>query len=395
MTETTLALPDMNDHEALVQIQATTRDPSVLTEALQVANQRFNLVTPSPTCPVIPEGFGISVRAVLIDVDQDTYKVPGGRGRGLSKTALNKIAQTAGVTWNPSMSGRLDDASDPYYCHYRAVGMVRDFDGTPIVISGEKVMDLRDGSPTAKNGGAEIGIQRKFILEHAETKAKLRAIRSGLSLRTSYSPADLEKPFIVAKLTVTGETDDDDLRREFSRMRMATALGATQAMFGTQPGAQALPAPVQDVGGVAPVGETPHPPPALPDPKPAEAKDPKPARAAKAKTTPVAETVNATKAKQAASKATPAKKDNPLWDLHVPKSAEFGDDGGKTLRRASSETITALVTKCDGLLEGGRLNEAQENQVEDLRKGSLSLLDERGVGPGSSKTPEGVDELFG
>jgi hypothetical protein len=108
-------------------------------------------------------------------------------------------------------------------------------------------MDLRDGSPQidaliakarAKNRdpAPQIREMRLHILAHAESKAKLRAIRS-LGLRSSYAPAELQKPFVVAHLVFTGKTDDPELRRAFALKRADAMLGATAMLYGPPPAA--------------------------------------------------------------------------------------------------------------------------------------------------------------
>src|SRR5690606_27908444 len=178
---------------------------------------------------------------------KEVYDV-GGR-LGLAGDTLNRIAAAAGLTWDPHASGRLDDGSDPHYCHYRAVGHVRHFDGSIRTVTGEVEIDAREGSPqieeirskaaararkdNRKNDGGEAQIRelRKFLLRHAESKAKNRAIAC-MGVKRSYAPAELQKPFAVARLMWTGQTDDPELRREFARMHAERMLDGTAALYG-------------------------------------------------------------------------------------------------------------------------------------------------------------------
>lgn len=248
---------------------------------LAVASVEFHLVSPA-TAGRPPEGCELVFSPVIVDVDAETYALPGSENRGLSKVALDKIAAAAGVSWVPGESRRLDDGSDPRYCHFRAVGRYRHFDGTVSQIVGEKEMDLRDGSPaiesiivkSAKKAKREaeqkkkpiteaearrigedkaanqISEMRLHILSHAETKARLRATRS-LGLRTSYSPAELQRPFVVVRVSFTGRTDDPELKREFARAISQNFLNGHAALYGAA--ATALPAPAQ-VMSPPPVG---------------------------------------------------------------------------------------------------------------------------------------------
>jgi hypothetical protein len=112
----------------------------------------------------------------------------------------------------------------------------------------------RDGSPQIdeirkkaasrerNDGGARQILElRKFLLRHAERKAKSRAI-ADLGVKRSYTKKELEKPFAVARLMFNGHVEGDpELTREF-RLKIADSfLGASSALYG-QPRAS-LPAP--------------------------------------------------------------------------------------------------------------------------------------------------------
>lgn len=240
----------------LAKLLGPVDEPKDLTLRLEYAAKQFHLVAPQTAVGFIPEGCSVGLSAVTIDVDHETYPIPGSTKVGLGKVALDRIAAAAGISWDPRLSGRLDDASDPHYCRYRAVGIIRDFDGAVRQIVGEKEVDVRDGSPQVaaiidrciakarkSNSGADaerrgrlagetqIREIRLHILAHAETKARLRAIRT-LGIRTTYAPEELQKPFVVAKIVWTGRTDDPELRREFARVQQLAMLGAGAALFG-------------------------------------------------------------------------------------------------------------------------------------------------------------------
>lgn len=221
-------------------------------EILQAASEQFHLVSPASSVGSLPEGCEIATAFVQVDRANETYDVGAGK-RGLAKVALDRIAAAAGVSWDPVASCRLDDGSDPYYCLFRAVGTMRGFDGTPVTITGTKEMDLRPQSPQvvaleerarAKHKSADLQIRemRLHVLAHAESKARLRAIRS-VGIRTSYSDADLEKPFLVARLVFTGRTQDPTLEREFALMRAQAMLGSVTALYGAAPAPQLVAAP--------------------------------------------------------------------------------------------------------------------------------------------------------
>jgi len=272
---------------ALIRIS----EPNEISRRLGELSEQFHLVAPATEIEHVPAGFGVSVSMVHISQDNfsrngkwlnvnkrgpgDVYEVGGGKV-GLSKRPLEQIWAAAGGTWDMVATGRLDDASDPRYIHFRAVGTARNYDGTPRQVSGEVEMDLRDGSdqyneivekakerqadPNFKgrrdDGAGQLLELRKFLLRHAESKAKNRAIAS-LGVKRSYYPNELEKPFAVARLTFTGQTEDPELRREFARMTAQAALGGAQTLYGSGAAAPAaLPAAPSDAGHAPPpVGE--------------------------------------------------------------------------------------------------------------------------------------------
>lgn len=224
-------------------------DGAALSAQLAKLQEAANLVTPATTAPSLPEGCEVAVSLVKIS-DADTYSTGGGK-KGLSKTALEQIAGAAGVTWDPALCRRVDDRRDPHYCAVEVVGYVRGFDGSVRTITGDKELDLREGSPNAdairskardgKDAEKQLREMRQHIQSHAFSKAKLRAIRS-LGVRTGYTDAELAKPFAVARLMFTGRTSDPELRREFARMQANAMVGGMSQLYGT-PAPAALPAP--------------------------------------------------------------------------------------------------------------------------------------------------------
>jgi hypothetical protein len=229
------------------------RDAAKITQHLSTASEKYHLVAPATAIASVPEGCEVAISQIQIDADPrngEVYDVGMGKF-GLGKSALDRVAAAAGVTWDAHQSRRLDDGRDPRYCSWLAVGTYRHFDGTEVQIMGTKEMDLRPNSPqvealeqraAAKNKSADGQIRemRLHIAAHAETKARLRAIRS-LGIRTAYTREELGKPFVVAKLMWTGATDDPTLRTEAFRMRAAAMMGGMRTLYG--PGPQvALPA---------------------------------------------------------------------------------------------------------------------------------------------------------
>lgn len=251
-----------------MRVSGAFRDADEVSARLQYAAKNYHLVSPATSCGLVPEGCSIALSTVLVDIENETYDV-GGFGPdkkvGLAKSALDKIAAAAGISWDARLSGRLDDGSDPSYVMWRAVGQVRHLDGSVVQLLGTKEMDLRHGSAQVealverygdklakwrKSGQgrepkaptAQIREMRLHIVGHAESKARLRAIRS-LGVRSAYTKSELKKPFVVAKIMWTGQSDDPELRRAFAMKQADAMLGGHRALYGEA--ASSAPAPAQ------------------------------------------------------------------------------------------------------------------------------------------------------
>lgn len=243
---------------------------------LESAKSQYHLVSPATSCGSLPEGCEVALS--LIKVDPNTDKggpgevAPVGGGKlSLSGFVLKRIGAAAGISWDMNATGRLDDGSDPHYASYRAVGWVKNFDGSARCISGEVEIDMREGSPQlvamkarAKDGAnidSQIRDTRLFLLRHAETKAKLRAI-ADMGVKRSYTAAELSKPFCVARLMWTGRTNDPELKRVFAEKTADAMIGAASTMYGTQ-SAPVPRAPAALQAASQPPAFAGHPPPAL------------------------------------------------------------------------------------------------------------------------------------
>lgn len=241
-----------------------THDTSSTNARLKSAWEQCHLVTPVTQVDALPEGFGVSLSYVKVNPNLDpagpgdVYEVGNGKV-ALGGAALKSIAAAAGVDWDPELCRRMDDGKEQFYCRFRAVGTVANFDGTPRRITGEVELDARDGAPlieeiviraknardragrpTPRDPSTEIRNLRKFLQRHAETRAKLRAI-TDLGVRRAYAPADLSKPFAIARLVFTGQSNDPGLRRAMALLNARRFLGGSQALYGADPQEPALP----------------------------------------------------------------------------------------------------------------------------------------------------------
>jgi hypothetical protein len=212
-------------------ISGTFTDAGAVNDRMQWAQQNAHLISPATAVGNMPDGCGIAMSIVTVDVKLDTYSTGGGKF-GLSKTVLQKIGHAAGISWDPIASGRLDDGSHPYYVRWRAVGTYRAFDGQVQTLHAEKEFDLRTGSPQiAGKSDRQIAEMRAHAQSHAETKAQLRAIRS-LGIKTGYTEEELRQPFVAARIMFTGKSSSPEMQREFSRMTAEAFLGGQRALYG-------------------------------------------------------------------------------------------------------------------------------------------------------------------
>lgn len=247
-------------------------DPAVVTQRLRELADAYHIVGPTTQIDTLPEGFGVSIGFVTVSTEKDLKEVYSNKSGGLSLAGvvIDRLSVAAAMSWDPEVSRRLDDGSHPHYCHFRAVGYLRNFDNTLRAVSGEVEIDLRDGSEEMqeilanaaaanppRDGHRELTMRRKFILRLAESAARNRATAKGLGIKRAYTLAELAKPFAIPRLTFTGQSQDPELRREFARMNAAAAIGGASALYGGARAA-ALPAPAASAK-VIEVGHAPPP----------------------------------------------------------------------------------------------------------------------------------------
>lgn len=215
-------------------------------DKLKKAPSYGHLVSPATRVGSLPPGCGLAVSVVTVDpsVDErgigtDVFKIEG--RLMLQKHIMDQIGTALGVRWDPVQSRRVDNGSDPHYCHFQAVGHIRLFDLQVQPVVGHYELDLRDGAARIEGmSPKQLKGMRTHIVSRAETGARNRAISSH-GVRRSYKAEELTKPFIVAKAHFTGQSDDPELRRMFAHGTIQAMLGAQNALYGAAPAA--LPAP--------------------------------------------------------------------------------------------------------------------------------------------------------
>jgi len=251
MTETAVAIPEKwkREIEDYEQKKYNILAPREIGQVPPMHTPRLSVVQVNPN----PNG-------------GDCYPLPGGGKVGLSKVALDRIAQAAGITWLPELSGRVDDGRDPHVVRYKAVGRIKDLTGTWRTILGEKEIDLvaiedelresvpkrdwiKNLSPDKRDKAIEDAIRsdliqfRKHRLSRAQSGAMARAIRSALALRSQYTPEEVAKPFVIPKVVFTPDYNDPEVKR----FMLAEATGHLSELYAA-PGVHAsLPAALPPV----------------------------------------------------------------------------------------------------------------------------------------------------
>jgi hypothetical protein len=236
---------------ALAPRQPTTNDvagnftnPDDIRVRLERAAKYFNLIGPA-TAATPPIGCEIAINSILLSSDPskgDVYDAKGGKW-GLSKSAIDRIALAAGV--KVVESTMLNYASR--MCSYRVTVEVRRFDGSTVHQTATKLMDLRPGSPyLASLTELQAKQQLAMLPAHTETKARLRATRALLGIR-SYTAEELRLPFVTAAIMFTGRTEDPELKKLFAVGMMQQFLGASSSMYAGQ-----QQQPLQQLGAAAP-----------------------------------------------------------------------------------------------------------------------------------------------
>jgi hypothetical protein len=234
-----IARPQPN---ASLAIEGNFRDPSKATAALKAAAEAFHLISPATMVGALPEGCAVALALVHISPeDSHLYKV--GDKLALDKTHLASIANAIGAS--TVSSRRTDDGSHPHYCAWTVRVRFRQFDGTWAHRQGSVEMDLRepDGAEYVdaiakarennRDPAKQIRELRRFISRHAESKALNRAY-AALGIRRSYTKAELQRPFCVARITFTGQSDDPVARAQFREGIMQSFLGSSEAAFGPE-----------------------------------------------------------------------------------------------------------------------------------------------------------------
>jgi hypothetical protein len=229
--------------------------------AEQYPRDKYNSLLPSQTIlDSVSPLYVVRVETVQISAHPDDGEVYPMSAFGgdenkfcLGKSALNKLAQAAGVSFWPQYSGRADDGSNPDRVLFRAVATRRKPDGEPIMVTCYSEVDIATEEgilrkalrKKAKRKGwsreyVEDKVEdmmlklRKHKVAKADTGAHLRCVRELLGIKSAYTREELKKEFVVSRIDFMPDLSDDRTR-ELMINRGASAMGGLYAGPSTAP----------------------------------------------------------------------------------------------------------------------------------------------------------------
>ena len=196
----------------------------------------FNVIFPSekvlsvsPLHKLIPEVIRLSADPEDGDVwNVGLDRAPEGTKTELfsfSKRGLQRIAQAAGIVFDPLRTHRTDDAKNSRRVEYKATGAIQKPDGSWYTLSQSKEIDLdqvekEERERIQSQVRNDVAVDRDEIerrlrqtmliwtknkLAFAETGAHNRVIRGLLILKPFYSREELARPFVLPRVSLNVE----------------------------------------------------------------------------------------------------------------------------------------------------------------------------------------------
>lgn len=211
-----------------------TDNNRALTVLDQYADRRdqFNVLAPTTVAQQINPFMALHVAEVRVDPTVGAGDVYEERNAGAGKLALHaraldKISAAAGIMWHPTLC-RVEEVRRDYI-RYKAVGLIRDASGqwrflppgTKEIWAEDEEGELRRSDKAKNLQGpaleAYVAKQMAYANQHrlakAETKAKNRVIRAALSIKSTYTAQELQKPFVVPLITFQPDYTDPQVRQ--------------------------------------------------------------------------------------------------------------------------------------------------------------------------------------
>lgn len=236
------ALPKKTHIRSLEDILGPSRDVAEINARLTWAAEHCNLIAPASSIVHVPDFHAVSF--TLARIGERDYYCPDRQARyTFNNRGVTIIAGEANISWHPAFTHRVDDGHNSRYCEFLATAVFLNFDSTVRTVPATKSSDLSDGSAeveqifieaeTKQKAEARLRNKRNFIREHVDSGAKVRAMKA-CQVKDYYSREEISRPFVVAKLVRTGQSDDPELQRRYALMQAEVALKAGSALFGSE-----------------------------------------------------------------------------------------------------------------------------------------------------------------
>ena len=228
----------------------------------QYPEKEYNLVLPSATIQKMSPFFKTTLEVISIREDE-TYEVPGGKGRrAIHKVGLDKFSNARGINW-PADKNRLvgDEGSPEKVVRFQATGEARRDDGTWLERSATYALDLNEikkeihlrhaeradlalrgpekdlpagltkatrDSWVEKQTEKDMVQKRKYRVQLAESGASNRVINKFLTLKGTYTKEELKKPFVFPRNIFIPDIQDPTTRS----MIVTEASRASSQLYG-------------------------------------------------------------------------------------------------------------------------------------------------------------------
>lgn len=259
------------------QTKYETRGPITYEDSIKTAREELakaveageNLLMPSDSLNNVPAMHRVTIERIKLSPDpqdKDVYvqqgkddDTPEKKRYALTKDGVLKLSSCAGVQWDYDHSGRLDRHETPDYISWRMVGAVQRLDGSWLPLQGAYDLDFdviaeqileqkrntaarfwtnakwfkelgKDGQQAyiAKKSREDLLLVKRHKVARCETGAMLRAIRGLLNIKGTYSHAELQKPFVIARLVFQPDYADPIIKAQ----AVALAFKAMQGVYG-------------------------------------------------------------------------------------------------------------------------------------------------------------------
>jgi len=201
--------------------------------------EQYNVLAPATVTEVTP-WHQVTVSQVQLSPDPrnggDVYPQSG--KLALTKIALLKLADAAGIRFKSrTQLKRHKDGSFEAYCIAEKQdpdGTWRQYPGSYYWDTPQRVSDVRD--PDSRKGQAELRMIKTFGAQRAETGAMNRAIRAIIGIKSTYTPAEIQRPFVVARVSFNPFNDPAirDAYREALVVRLAENVALMRGDFNAE-----------------------------------------------------------------------------------------------------------------------------------------------------------------